>query len=122
MLQRRRAAQAASRRRAFGTDGSAARPRQRPRTDISQRRPGRDRDLLARRRVTTLASLLSGLETHRQLHQLTNPGLLRVPRGIEHDLIQRIERPLRVSRAQLRTISESRHELCLRKSHDTLPG
>lgn len=88
------------------------RPRQRPRTDVNRRRLSRDRDVLSRRRVTTLVRLLSGPDAHRQLHQpqLANPNLLRVPELIEHDVIQRRGAP--ASRLALLSCARSARASC----------
>src|SRR5450755_2514153 len=87
--------------------------RQRPSPHVNARRLSSDLDLLTGCRVATLTLLLSRLHTDRQLNEPADPNLLRVPKLLEHDLIQRGESPLRVASAHVRTLGDCGDQLRL---------
>src|SRR3954447_12996173 len=62
--------------------------RQRPGADVDARGLGRDRDLLAGRRVAARARLGRRLDAYVELHQGADADLLRVPDLLEDDLFE----------------------------------
>jgi hypothetical protein len=109
-----RLAQAASRRRAFCTDGSAP----------FARASGRARkSTLAGFAAIVISSPVAGLRPWRafcagltrtvNFHQAADPHLLGIAQFIEDDLIERRERSLRIGLAQLRAVCDGGRKLCL---------
>lgn len=67
-----------------------------------------------------LSLLLSRLHADGQLHQTTNPHLLRMTELLEHDVIKRPQGALGVGLAEVSPLGYCGHQLCLRQRHNVL--